>query len=91
MTPVMRSCIGLFACLALTLTVADAVRAADSSAGAPPPVTASQSAAAQDQPPAVHPSHEQLAQEMEEEPDPRAWLAPRWECREWDRGLECPG
>ncbi len=70
MTPVMRSCIGLFACLALTLTVADAVRAADSSAGAPPPVTASQSAAAQDQPPAVHPSHEQLAQEMEEEPDP---------------------
>lgn len=70
MTLAMRSCIGLFACLALTLTVADAIRAADSSAGAPPPVTASQNAATQDQPTAVHPSHDQLAKEMEEEPDP---------------------
>jgi hypothetical protein len=70
MTPVMRSCIGLFACLALTLTVADAVRAADSSAGAPPPVTASQSADAQGQPATEHPSHEQLVKEMEEQPAP---------------------
>jgi hypothetical protein len=70
MTLVIRSCIGLFACLALTLAVADVARAQDSSAGTPAPVTASQSAAAQGQPVAVHPSHEQLAKEMEEEPDP---------------------
>ncbi len=76
MTLAMRSCIGLFACLALTLTVADAIRAADSSAGAPPPVTASQNAATQDQPTAVHPSHEQLAKEMEEEPDPPCMAGP---------------
>ena len=74
---VIRSCIGLFACLALTLVVANAARAQDSSAGTPAPVTASQSAAAQDQPANLHPSHEQLAREMEEDPEPPCMGGPR--------------
>lgn len=104
MTSVIRSCIGLFACLALTLTVADAVRAEDSSGGAPAPVTASQSAAAEGQPAAVHPSHEQLAQEMEEDPESPCMPGPKmgmegmgprsgmpWMMRMRARGMGMPG
>ncbi|MGO9055900.1 MAG: hypothetical protein ACLQU2_00710 [Candidatus Binataceae bacterium] len=65
MTPVIKLGIGLFACLALTLMLEARTRAQDASANTQAPVTASQSAATEAAKPAVHPSHEQLAKEME--------------------------
>jgi len=69
MTPLIRLCIGLFACFALTLALAEAARAEGASASSPAPVTASQSTAVEGEQAPKHPSHEQLAKEMEDEPE----------------------
>ncbi len=66
MTPAIKFCIGVLAGLALTLALAAGARAQDTSANTQAPVTASQSAAAEAPKPAVQPSHEELAKEMEE-------------------------
>jgi hypothetical protein len=68
MVSVIRRCIGLFVCLALTLALADSARAQDSTVGSQTPVTANQNMAAESRPATGHLNHEQLAKEMEEEP-----------------------
>lgn len=66
MTPTIRSCIGIFACLALSFGVAGATRAQDASTATQAPVAASQNAAVETQKAPEHPSHQELAKEMEE-------------------------
>lgn len=68
MTPLIKRCFGLVALMAMTLILAPGARGDDASAGNQAPVASGQNAAAPTQETAVHPSHEQMAKEMEEEP-----------------------
>jgi hypothetical protein len=68
MTPVFKRCFAILTCLALTLTLAAGARGDEAAAGTEAPVATSQNAGAQSPQAPVHPSHEQMAKEMEDEP-----------------------
>jgi hypothetical protein len=68
MTWLIKRGMGLVALMALTLTLATGARGDDASAGTQVPVASGQNAGVTPPETATHPSHEQMAREMEEEP-----------------------
>jgi hypothetical protein len=68
MTSLIKHGLGLLALMAITLMIATGARGDDVSAGTQPPVAPGQNAGTASPKTATHPSHEQMAREMEEEP-----------------------